>query len=188
MSVELWAAIFTHLTRAAVSTGNLQRKQNTMQMFTIKTKRELWQKHIPCYQTQTLQSKTFSQYEYRFCYLDTAIDRDGSSCVKNTWLMVLCFAWGWNVKVWDFQKAPKLLSTSSPGAPSLTDLAVLSSAQFVILGFVFNGQSATPPSPQIQQLPQRASRSRQVLSQYSPRQFLEFLAFTGEELKPGFLP
>lgn len=54
--------------------------------------------------------------------------------------------------MWDFQKAPKLLSTSFPGAPSLTDLAVLSSAQFVILDFIFNGESVTPLSTQIQQL------------------------------------
>lgn len=118
-------------------------------MFTIKTKRELWQKNIPYYQTQTLWLKTFSQYEHRFCYLDTAIDRDCSSCVRNTWLMVLCFVWGWNVKVWDFQEAPKLLNSSFPGAPSLTDLAVLSSAQFVILGCVFSGEIVTPVGTQV---------------------------------------
>lgn len=54
--------------------------------------------------------------------------------------------------MWDFQKAPKLPSSSFPGAPSLTDLAVLSSAQFVILGFVFSGESVTPLSTQVQQL------------------------------------
>lgn len=90
--------------------------------------------------------------------------------------------------MWDFQKAPKLLSTSSPGAPSLTDLAVLSSAQFVILGFIFSGESVTPLSTQVQQLSAEGQQEQQVPPQHSPRQFLEFLAFTGEVLKAGLLP
>lgn len=44
-----------------------------------------------------------------------------------------------------FSEGTKLLRhTGSPGAPSLTDLAVFSCAQFVILCFVFSGESVTP--------------------------------------------
>lgn len=187
MSVEWWAAIFTHLTITVVSTVNFKRKQNTIQMLTIKTKRELGQKNIPHYQTQTLRFKIFSQYKYRFCYLGTAIDRDCSSCVKSTWLMVLCFAWGWNVKVWDFQKAPKLLSTSSTAAPSLTDLAMPSSAQFVVLGFVFSGESVTPLSTQIQQL-SAEGQQKQTSAPTKLSKAIRRVMLTGEELKPGLLP
>lgn len=54
--------------------------------------------------------------------------------------------------MWDFQKAPKLIRhRNSPGAPSLTDLAVFSCAQLVILCFVFSGEIVTPLSSQLQQ-------------------------------------
>lgn len=89
--------------------------------------------------------------------------------------------------MWDFQKAPKLLSTSSAGAPSLTDLAMFSSAQFVILGFVFRGESVTPLSTQIQQLSAEGQQEQTSAPTKLPKAIFR-VALTGEELKPGLLP
>lgn len=63
--------------------------------------------------------------------------------------------------MWDFQKAPKLLRhRSSPGTPSLTDLAVFSCAQLVILCFVFSGEIVTPLSSQLQQFSAEGQREQ----------------------------
>lgn len=79
--------------------------------------------------------------------------------------------------------APKLLRhTSSPGAPSLTDIGVFSCAQFVILCFVFSGVSVTPLSSQLLQF-SATGQQEQTSAPTTLSKTILRVALTDEELK-----